>query len=116
MQGQGVPSGVFEHLISSTSVALLDTMDDYAHRVPDQAANAVGAVPHQALQSRAQGWKVAALATAFLLSVVLGNVALRWIPVSFAQVSERAAWAPPPDEPVSVHRLCAVTPLIRSNG
>lgn len=57
--------------------------------VPDQAADALGAVPHQGLQSRAQVWRVCALATTFLLSVVLGNVALRWIPVSFAQVGRR---------------------------
>lgn len=33
-----------------------------------------------------QGMKIAVLSVAFLLSVVLGNVALKFIPVSFSQV------------------------------
>ncbi len=51
-----------------------------------QAANASGFVRVQPLQSRVQFYKVSTLATTFLLSVVLGNVALRYIPVSFSQV------------------------------
>ena len=39
------------------------------------------------MRSRQQLVKVSVLATAFLLAVVLGNVSLRYIPVSFAQVS-----------------------------
>ena len=46
-------------------------------------------VRHQALPARAQVWKVSLLATIFLLSVVLGNVSLRFIPVSFAQAGCR---------------------------
>ncbi len=53
-----------------------------------QATDAMGLVRHQALQSRQQLAKVSVLASAFLLSVVLGNVALRYIPVSFSQVSQ----------------------------
>ncbi|EIE27219.1 TPT-domain-containing protein [Coccomyxa subellipsoidea C-169] len=49
------------------------------------AANASGFVRVQPLQSRVQFYKVSTLATTFLLSVVLGNVALRYIPVSFSQ-------------------------------
>ncbi|KAK9907658.1 hypothetical protein WJX75_007760 [Coccomyxa subellipsoidea] len=53
--------------------------------VLSQAANASGLVRVQPLQSRQQFYKVSTLATTFLLSVVLGNVALRYIPVSFSQ-------------------------------
>ncbi len=42
--------------------------------------------------------KVSVLASAFLLAVVLGNVSLRYIPVSFAQVST----SPAPSFPRSV--------------
>lgn len=49
--------------------------------------DASGVVKHQPLQSKQQLMKVSVLASAFLLSVVLGNVALRYIPVSFSQVS-----------------------------
>ena len=53
-----------------------------------QVTDAMGFVRHQALQSWLQLLKVSVLASAFLLSVVLGNVALRYIPVSFSQVSQ----------------------------
>ena len=39
-----------------------------------------------------QGMKIAVLSVAFLLSVVLGNVALKFIPVSFSQACPH----PPP--------------------
>lgn len=39
------------------------------------------------MRSRQQLLKVSVLASAFLLAVVLGNVSLRYIPVSFAQVT-----------------------------
>lgn len=51
-----------------------------------QAADAMGVVRRQPVQSWRHFWKVATLSTAFLLSVVLGNVALRYIHVSFSQV------------------------------
>ena len=47
---------------------------------------AAGAVRRQPIKSQTQALKIAALSVAFLLSVVLGNVALRFIPVSFSQV------------------------------
>lgn len=47
----------------------------------------VGMVPKQEINSMKQFWKVAILACTFCLSVVLGNVSLRYIPVSFNQVS-----------------------------
>ncbi|CAL8462871.1 g2405 [Coccomyxa elongata] len=50
-----------------------------------QATHASGIVKLQPLQSRRQFLKVSTLATTFLLSVVLGNVSLRYIPVSFSQ-------------------------------
>jgi hypothetical protein len=53
-----------------------------------QIADTAGWVKHQPLQSWKQLWKVATLSTAFLLSVVLGNVSLRFIAVSFSQVSQ----------------------------
>ena len=43
-------------------------------------------VPRQYIQSRMQLLKVIVLASVFCLSVVLGNVSLRFIPVSFNQV------------------------------
>lgn len=46
----------------------------------------MGVVRRQPVQSWRHFWKVATLSTAFLLSVVLGNVALRYIHVSFSQV------------------------------
>ena len=52
-----------------------------------QVTDAMGLVRHQPLQSRQQLAKVSVLASAFLLSVALGNVALRYIPVSFSQVN-----------------------------
>lgn len=52
-----------------------------------QVASASGCVRHQSVRSRQQLVKVSVLASAFLLAVVLGNVSLRYIPVSFAQVS-----------------------------
>ena len=39
------------------------------------------------MRSKEQLVKVSVLASAFLLAVVLGNVSLRYIPVSFAQVT-----------------------------
>ena len=55
-------------------------------RVP-QVAEVSGYVKRQRVQSRQQLLKVSVLASAFLLAVVLGNVSLRYIPVSFAQVT-----------------------------
>ncbi len=57
------------------------------HQPAVQLAAVAGWVRHQPLQSGQQLGKVAVLASAFLLSVVLGNVSLRFIPVSFSQVS-----------------------------
>ncbi len=47
--------------------------------------SAGGLVPSQPVRSPEQFRKIAALACVFCLSVVLGNVALRFIPVSFSQ-------------------------------
>jgi hypothetical protein len=47
-------------------------------------------VPLQAVKSRRQFYKISLLALIFCLTVVLGNVSLRFIPVSFNQV--RVAW------------------------
>ena len=49
-------------------------------------AAAARVVPPQPIKSPEQFRKIAALAMVFCLSVVLGNVALRFIPVSFSQV------------------------------
>ena len=46
---------------------------------------AVGLVANQPIKSRQQLYKIVVLAAVFCLSVVLGNVALRFIPVSFSQ-------------------------------
>ena len=46
----------------------------------------LGWVKKQPIRSRTQAAKIAGLSIAFLLSVVLGNVALKFIPVSFSQV------------------------------
>lgn len=43
-------------------------------------------VPHQRLQSNWQLMKVTVLACVFCASVALGNVSLKYIPVSFSQV------------------------------
>lgn len=43
-------------------------------------------VPLQAVKSRQQFYKISLLALIFCLTVVLGNVSLRFIPVSFNQV------------------------------
>lgn len=48
-------------------------------------AGALRIVPPQPVKSPEQFRKIAALAVVFCLSVVLGNVALRFIPVSFSQ-------------------------------
>ena len=58
----------------------------FTHAPVVQVAAVSGLVRHQPLQSGQQLMKVAVLASAFLLSVVLGNVSLRFIPVSFSQV------------------------------
>lgn len=50
------------------------------------AASAARIVPPQPVKSPEQFRKIAGLAVVFCLSVVLGNVALRFIPVSFSQV------------------------------
>ncbi len=50
------------------------------------------------MRSKEQLIKVSVLAAAFLLAVVLGNVSLRYIPVSFAQVSTCSA--------LSFHEMC----------
>jgi drug/metabolite transporter (DMT)-like permease len=49
------------------------------------AASACRVVPPQPVKSPEQFRKIAGLAVVFCLSVVLGNVALRFIPVSFSQ-------------------------------
>jgi Triose-phosphate Transporter family len=49
-------------------------------------ASAARIVPPQPIKSPEQFRKIAGLAVVFCLSVVLGNVALRFIPVSFSQV------------------------------
>lgn len=43
-------------------------------------------VPKKRVQSSQQLLKIAVLATVFALSVVLGNISLKYIPVSFSQV------------------------------
>lgn len=43
-------------------------------------------VPRRSIQSTQQLAKIAVLATVFVLSVVLGNISLKYIPVSFSQV------------------------------
>lgn len=43
-------------------------------------------VPKKSIQSGRQLVKIAVLATVFALSVVLGNISLKFIPVSFSQV------------------------------
>lgn len=48
-------------------------------------ASAARIVPPQPIKSPEQFRKIAGLAVVFCLSVVLGNVALRFIPVSFSQ-------------------------------
>ena len=63
------------------------------HAPAVQVADVSGRVRHQPLQSGQQLVKVAVLASAFLLSVVLGNVSLRFIPVSFSQVECSATCA-----------------------
>lgn len=55
-------------------------------------------VPLQAVKSRRQFYKISLLALIFCLTVVLGNVSLRFIPVSFNQVGAgpgrvSACWA-----------------------
>lgn len=45
-------------------------------------------VPKQSIQSGQQLLKIAVLATVFALSVVLGNISLKFIPVSFSQVGQ----------------------------
>lgn len=54
--------------------------------VAGYGVHATGFVPSQPVRSPEQFRKIAALACVFCLSVVLGNVALRFIPVSFSQV------------------------------
>jgi drug/metabolite transporter (DMT)-like permease len=49
------------------------------------AVAATRLVPLQPIKSRAQLGKIAVLAVVFCLTVVLGNVSLRYIPVSFNQ-------------------------------
>ncbi len=50
------------------------------------AVEAAGIVQRQPIKTTAQFWKIVALSTAFLVAVALGNVSLRFIPVSFSQV------------------------------
>lgn len=49
------------------------------------AASSLKLVPQQHVQSKWQLAKIAVLATIFCLTVVMGNVSLRYIPVSFNQ-------------------------------
>ena len=88
---QGAPSlhkWIESKHVSCTSTAC--SRPGHTKKCVLQATDAMGLVRHQALQSRQQLAKVSVLASAFLLSVVLGNVALRYIPVSFSQVSPAA--------------------------
>lgn len=48
-------------------------------------STAIGLVAPQPMRSTEQFRKIGALATVFCLSVVLGNVGLRFIPLSFSQ-------------------------------
>ncbi len=49
------------------------------------AAALGGAFPRQPVKSRSQAYKVSVLATVFCFTVALGNISLRYIPVSFNQ-------------------------------
>ena len=49
-------------------------------------ASALHLVPQQRVHSRWQLVKIAVLASVFCLTVVMGNISLRYIPVSFNQV------------------------------
>ncbi|KAL3138313.1 hypothetical protein ABBQ32_006124 [Trebouxia sp. C0010 RCD-2024] len=49
------------------------------------AFSATNAVPRQSIQSSKQLIKISVLAIVFAMSVVLGNISLRFIPVSFSQ-------------------------------
>jgi hypothetical protein len=53
------------------------------------AAEAAGIVQPQTIKTSSQFRKIVAQSTAFLVSVALGNVSLRYIPVSFFQVHPR---------------------------
>ena len=61
--------------------------------VMTQAGYHIGLVQHVPLQSFQHLTKIAVLAGAFLLSVVLNNVALKFIPVSFVEVSSSSCKA-----------------------
>lgn len=50
------------------------------------AFSTTNAVPRQSIQSSKQLIKISVLAVVFAMSVVLGNISLRFIPVSFSQV------------------------------
>lgn len=50
------------------------------------ACSSLGLVETKRVTSRAQLVKITVLASVFCISIVLGNVSLRYIPVSFNQV------------------------------
>ena len=50
------------------------------------AFSATNYVPNKSIQSNKQLMKISVLAIVFSMSVVLGNISLRFIPVSFSQV------------------------------
>jgi drug/metabolite transporter (DMT)-like permease len=50
------------------------------------ALSLTGSFPIKPVRSRRQLWKVCLLATIFCVSIVLGNMSLKHIPVSFSQM------------------------------
>ena len=63
------------HMLACTLLAYLTLLSQY--------------IPKQNISNLRQLWKITILACTFCLSVVLGNISLRYIPVSFNQVSRR---------------------------
>lgn len=59
----------------------------FACVVLSSAVSTTSYVPKRSINSSQQMLKIAVLATVFALSVVLGNVSLNFIPVSFSQVT-----------------------------
>ena len=64
-----------------------------------------GAVPYTAIKSREQMVKVSVLALVFCLSIVLANLSLRFIPVSFNQARSVPT---PAQSPGPSMRCCSV--------